>query len=166
MAKMIKVREFAEECGCTPQNIYLHLKNYAAELEGHTQKGRRGLLLDEFACEFIRGAMYPKEISADAAVMEELNRLRATVLQIGQENARLTGELAKAEAARDAALLESANNQRLLAASEEAKEVQAAELEAKEEAVRAAEAKSAELEAKNVALMSRGLWDRIKNKPV
>ena len=99
---LIRVRDFAESCGCTPQNIYLHLKNYAAELEGHTiqGKGRQGILLDEYAQDFLRSIMYPKELS-DNALMDEINKLRAVIVQASQENARLATMLAATEAERD-----------------------------------------------------------------
>lgn len=128
---MMKVREFAEKVGCTPQNVYLHLRNYAAELEGHTEKGRRGIMLDDYACEFIRGVMYPKEISADAEVTAELNKLRGQLLKLGMENTALSSKLATVEAERDRALLEAGHHQRALAASNEELE------QAKEDAQRA-----------------------------
>lgn len=49
--------------GCTPQNVYRHLRNHHAELDGHVIKGpgRQGTLLDQEACEFIRSMMCSKK---------------------------------------------------------------------------------------------------------
>lgn len=128
---LIRVREFADECGCTPQNIYLHLKNYAAELEGHTHKGRRGILLDGFAQDFIRQAMYPKELSTDNSVQklqEEVAELRSALFKAGQQNLELAAKLAETEGARDRALVDAGQYQKLLRASEESEQAKEEEL--------------------------------------
>lgn len=129
---LIRVREFAQSCGCTPQNIYGHLKKYAAELEGHTLqgKGRQGVLLDEYAQEFLRSVMYPKEVTiADTALEEELNAMRAEILRVGQENLKLGAALLNTETERDKAQLEVKHFQRLLADSENAEKERAQEVE-------------------------------------
>ncbi len=127
--RLIRVRDFAENCGCTPQNIYLHLKNYSQELDGHTiqGKGRQGILLDEYAQEFLRSVMYPKELT-DSAVAQEIEQLRKALALASQENARLLARALSAEAERDKALLDVGENQRLLMASQQAQEVQSEEL--------------------------------------
>lgn len=163
---LIRVREFADECGCTPQNIYLHLKNYAAELEGHTHKGRRGILLDPYAQDFIREAMYPKELSTDNSVQklqEEVAELRSALFQASQQGMELSAKLATAEGERDRALLDAGQYQKLLAASTQEKEAKEKELE---DAVRKAEAwkkYAADLEAYN-ALSWLKRW--LAEKPV
>lgn len=133
---LIRVREFAQNCGCTPQNIYGHLKTYAAELEGHTfqGKGRQGVLLDGYAQDFLRSVMYPKEI-ADNALMDEINKLRAQLLQMGVENTRLASQLASTEGERDRALLEAGQYHKALTASQEAEEAKDAELQQAAEAL-------------------------------
>ena len=175
---MIRVREFAEQCNCTPQNIYQHLKNYATELEGHTQQGRRGILLDEYACDFLRSVMYPKEISADTEVMEELNRLRQNLLDMGMKNAALASRLAEAEGERDRALLESGEHQKQLLAltahQEEQKEAldqarQEAEAAARkvaelEQQLQAEMAARAEAEQREHQLKGRNWWERLTRK--
>lgn len=178
---LIRVREFAQNCGCTPQNIYGHLKTYATELDGHTfqGKGRQGVLLDGFAQDFLRSVMYPKEI-ADNALMEEINELRAQLLQMGVKNTELASRLAAAEGERDRAVLEAGSVQRALAASEAETEARKAELdqarleaqeatqkaqEAEQRADQAAAERDAE-KARNEALMGRGLFARIFNKGV
>lgn len=176
---LIRVRDFAESCGCTPQNIYLHLKNYAAELEGHTiqGKGRQGILLDEYAQEYLRSIMYPKELG-DNALMDEINKLRGAIVQASQENARLAARLAAAEGERDRAILESGQLQRLLTASEEAERAKDTEIgrmkvdvaafsELAKEARKEADDLHLALEqekAHNAALENRGLLARIMRK--
>lgn len=189
---LIRVREFAQNCGCTPQNIYGHLKTYAAELEGHTfqGKGRQGVLLDGYAQDFLRSVMYPKEI-ADNALMDEINKLRAQLLQMGVENTRLASQLATTEGERDRAVLEAGQFQKALTAAEEAKEAEV--LKAEERAYEAEcmvtqlQAENLELinesgektrltvqlqneldaeRAKNAALVNRGLFARIFNRGV
>lgn len=133
---LIRVRDFAQACGCTPQNIYGHLKTYAAELEGHTHqgRGRQGVLLDEFAQDFLRSVMYPKELG-DNVLAEEIEKLRAQVLQLGLKNTELSSRLALTEGERDKAVYEAGHYQRALAASKEAEEAKdAALVEAKDEA--------------------------------
>lgn len=192
---LIRVRDFAQACGCTPQNIYGHLKSYAAELEGHTHqgRGRQGVLLDDFAQDFLRSVMYPKELG-DNALMDEINQLRAALVQASQENSRLAVKLAATESERDRALLDAGQYQKALTASQEAEEARAAELQqAHEDYQQAAEAlekmrdeahmrlqeaqaaeereleakkRAEQAEAKNAALMGRGLLARILNKGV
>lgn len=178
---LIRVREFAEKCGCTPQNIYLHMKNYAAELEGHIHEGRRGQMLDAFAQDFIRDVMYPKELATDTTVQklqEEIAELRASLFQASTKSLELASRLAETEGERDRALLDAGQYQKLLVASQEAEAAQKAELiEANEKAAAAAE-RAAELDrllgevqaerdaavAKNNALKNRGLLARIFRK--
>lgn len=146
MERLIRVREFAQSCGCTPQNIYGHLRTYATDLEGHTfrGKGRQGVLLDNYAQDFLRSVMYPKEIS-DSSLMDEINQLREQLLKIGLKNTELATRLAEAEGERDRAMLEAGEHQRALLAAQDAEAAQKAELqkarqEASEEALRAQEA--------------------------
>lgn len=116
--ELIRVRDFAKQCGCTPQNVYLHLKNYAKELDGHviTGPGRTGALLDDFAQDLIRSRMYPKELSDDAAT-KEINRLRAAVTAAAQERADLYKQISTIEHERDNALKLAGENQLLLDAN-------------------------------------------------
>lgn len=183
--KLIRVREFAEQMGCTPQNIYLHLKNYAEELEGHVIDSRQGKLLDEYACEFLRSVMYPRELDANSEVTRlntELNELRSAFMKLGQENLNLSSRLATTEGERDRALLDVGQYQKLLKSSEEEGEakLEAAQKETAEAILgrESAEREVAELkelleqekaaraaaEADNEALKGRGLLARIFRK--
>lgn len=131
--KLIRVRDFAEACGCTPQNIYLHLKNYAAELEGHIfqGKGRQGQLLDEYAQEFLRSIMYPKEISADATVaklQEEVEKLRSALFKASQKEKEMTIELTQVKGENQQLRFDNDSFQKRLKASREAEEEKNAQL--------------------------------------
>lgn len=55
---MIKLQDFARECGVTDRAIQKHLKTYADELEGlYQRKGPNGTWLTEEACEILRSKM-------------------------------------------------------------------------------------------------------------
>lgn len=185
-----KVRDFAQECGCTPQNIYGHLRTYVADLEGHTfqGKGRQGVLLDEFAQDFLRSVMYPKEISTDTTVtklQEEIAELRTALFRAGTQNMELSARLTSTEGERDRLQydVKQYKKQLLLAETTDAEKtakLEAAEKEAAENARKAQEeeAKAQELqqqleqeraaredaEAQNAALKGRGLLARILRK--
>lgn len=179
MEGMIRVGDFAKKVGCTNQNIYKHLRTYAKELEGHVYEARRGKVLDEYAQEFIRSVMYPKELG-EPSLVEEINSLRQQLFLASQETAKLVKEKTVLEAERDKALLDAGENQRLLQAStedltearEEAQKAlqEAAEAAEREKATLAAlEAEKAEneaLKAKYDALKKRNLLDRILNRGV
>ena len=179
----IRVRDFAAENNCTPQNIYKHLRNpnYAAQLEGHviTGPGKQGLLLDDEAQEFLRSIMYPKMITVDSdALAAEKAELRHAMLQLGQENLRLATQLTSVEGKLDRATLESGQLQKLLTASQEAEEAKEAELTqvrndfaeltqeaqmireelARERALREAS------ESREAALKNRSWWERLTRK--
>lgn len=55
---MIKLQDFARECGVTDRAIQKHLKTYAEELEGlYQRKGPNGTWLSEEACRILRSKM-------------------------------------------------------------------------------------------------------------
>lgn len=112
----IRVSDYAKMVGCTNQNIYKHLRNYAKELEGHVHETRRGKVLDEYAQEFLRSVMYPKELG-DASLVEEINDLRRQLFLASQETTRLLKEVTVLTGERDKALLDAGEQQRLLEAS-------------------------------------------------
>lgn len=185
-----KVRDFAQECGCTPQNIYGHLRTYAADLEGHTfqGKGRQGVLLDEFAQDFLRSVMYPKEISTDTTVtklQEEIAELRAALFRAGTQNMELSARLTSTEGERDRLQFDVKQYKKQLQLAEESEATKTARLEAaeqeaaqnarkaQEEADKAQDlqqqldqerAAREEAEAQNAALKGRGLLARILRK--
>lgn len=185
-----KVRDFAAECGCTPQNIYGHLRTYAEDLEGHTiqGKGRTGVFLDEYAQEFLRSVMYPKELSTDTTVtklQEEVADLRSALFQAMQKDMELSSKLATTEGERDRLQydVKQYKKQLLLAETTDAEKtakLEAAEKEAAENARKAQEeeAKAQELqrqleqereareaaEAREKALKGRSWWERLTRK--
>lgn len=179
----IRVRDFAAENNCTPQNIYKHLRNpnYAAHLDGHTitGPGKQGVLLDDDAQAFLRTIMYPKVITVDNdAMAAELAEARHAMLQLGQENLRLASLLATTEGERDRALLDAGQYQKLLTASQETQEIQEAELaQARSEAATLAQeaqtireelererALREAAEAREAALKKRSWWERLTRK--
>lgn len=143
---LIRVRDFAKQNGCTPQNIYKHLRTYAEQLDGHTFQGpgRKGVLLDDFAQEFLRGVMYPKELAADDTIsrlQEELDQARAALFAAMQEDMKNRTKIAQLEAENEKVNFELAANLKALAASNEERDAQAAELQrAKDESAQAAKA--------------------------
>lgn len=174
----IRVRDFAEENGCTAQNIYKHLRKYTKQLEGHVVlgPGKQGQLLDDEAQAFLRSVMYPKSVVMDNdAMAAEMAEMRAAMMKLSQENLRLASLLATTEGQRDRALMDAGQYQKLLRASEEAEEARQTELsqakeKAESEALRAdqAESRAGEetkradaAEAQIAALKGRGLWARI-----
>jgi len=78
---MIKLQDFARECGVTDRTIQKHVKKHEQELEGHFfRKGKNGTWLDEFAQDFIRNLMLIKPVAvADQKMLEELQELKARV---------------------------------------------------------------------------------------
>lgn len=130
-----KVRDFAKECGCTPQNIYGHLRTYAAELEGHVfqGKGRQGQLLDEFAQDFLKSVMYPKEISTDATVArmaEEIERLRTALFKASEQSTEMLNELTQVKGENQQLRFDNSNFQERARIAEESEAEKTAKLEA------------------------------------
>ena len=69
---MIKLQDFARECGVTDRAIQKHLKTYAEELDGlYQRKGPNGTWLTEEACEILRSKMMKRP----AAIIEEDKRV-------------------------------------------------------------------------------------------
>lgn len=74
---MIKLQDFARECGVTDRAIQKHLKTYAAELEGlYKRKGPNGTWLSDEACEILRSKMRTTQVMIfDASLNERLQEL-------------------------------------------------------------------------------------------
>lgn len=156
-----KVRVFAEECGCTPQNIYGHLRTYAEDLEGHTiqGKGRQGLLLDEYAQEFLRSVMYPKELSTDttvATLQEEIAKLRSALFQAGTQQMEMSARLSATEGERDRLLYDVKSYQKQLRLAEESEADKTARMEAAEQQA-AQNAQEAQAQARRADDLERQL---------
>ena len=125
---MIKVREFAEKVGCSVQNIYLHMKSNEQELKGHIFKDGRFTLLDDFACDLIRAKMNPKMLDNNDEVMDELNRVRAALLQAGQKNIELATQITNLQGQLERKTFELENIQKALVSSTEEAQKQAEEI--------------------------------------
>lgn len=153
----MRVRDYARQNGCTPQNIYKHLRTYAEQLEGHTSQGpgRKGVLLDDFAQEFLRGVMYPKEVAADDTITRlqaELDEARSALFAAMQEDMKHRTKIAQLEADNEKMSFELSANLKALAASNEERDAQAAELQ---QAVEEREKAAAELEQMRVEAQKR-----------
>ncbi len=78
---MIKLQDFARQCGVTDRAIQKHLKTYADELEGlYQRKGPNGTWLTEEACEILRSKMKMQPIVVGASDQQkEIDRLQLQV---------------------------------------------------------------------------------------
>ena len=90
---MIKLQDFARECGVTDRAIQKHLKTYAEELEGlYQRKGPNGTWLTEEACEILRSKMKQQPIAVvDNEIYRKNEDLRQKV-EILQEKLILAHE--------------------------------------------------------------------------
>lgn len=114
---MIKLQDFARECGVTDRAIQKHLKTYADELEGlYQRKGPNGTWLTEEACEILRSKMRQNPIVVgDNETYRENERLKEKV-DILQEKLILAHEKIDSQQLQ---LDQSKANQLLLQAAEE-----------------------------------------------
>lgn len=177
---MIKLQDFARECGVTDRAIQKHLKTYAAELDGlYERKGQNGTWLSDEACQILRSKMKTQPIVVgdgetarrNAALEADNKELTAELKAVYKEQTvllRQIGELqgvqARLEAAETArlALTEAKDEYKALAEqrAEEATKArqEADQLRAELEDVR----KAAEDERQRVRSMS--LWQFIKER--
>lgn len=180
---MIKLQDFARDCGVTDRAIQKHLKNHEKQLEGHFQRrGKNGTWLDQTAQEYIRSLMVQQPIVVgDAGQLQENDDLRnkVTVLQeklIAAQELLLEANKAIAEG-NDARLALAASEaaQAALEASRDEFKAQAEKnaQRASEEAQKAAEAAQREQEALREAqtlreqleaLKGRSWWARLTRK--
>lgn len=93
---MITIRNYAIKHGCTVQNIYKHIKANQEQLEGHIIKQGSKKFLDEFAQQLLDQLITPKEVIqvADETLLNEINKLRAQLVNEMQKNNQLTVEKA------------------------------------------------------------------------
>ena len=134
---MIKVQDFAQECGITDRQIHRLLNKYEDEIVGHFERqGQNGTWLDETACQILRSKMkkLPPSVSDQQTVREKqaleaenkrLNEmLGAQGIMIGQMSQQIT-ELQQFK-------LETVKKQQALEASREAQERRERELDERE----------------------------------
>ena len=91
---MIKLQDFARECGVTDRAIQKHLKTYAEELEGLFQrKGPNGTWLTDEACEILRSKMRQQPLAvfeADPRIGQlehELAEVKAAAKKVWEQSA-------------------------------------------------------------------------------
>lgn len=93
---MITIRDFAAQMGCGVANIYKHIKQNSTELDGHIEKKGSKQYLDQHAQEFLSSLISPKAIKVeDEVLLEEINKLRALVVDLTTKNNVLITENAK-----------------------------------------------------------------------
>ena len=114
---MIKLQDFARECGVTDRAIQKHLNTYAEELEGlYQRKGPNGTWLTEEACAFLRSKMrHQPVVVGDSEIYRKNEELQQKV-EILQEKLIQAHETIDAQ---HLMLDQSKANQLLLHAAEE-----------------------------------------------
>lgn len=108
---MIKLQDFARECGVTDRTIQKHVAKHEEALAGHFErKGPNGTWLDEYAQEYIRGLMIqpPPPVLGDAQtarenedLKQENQRLNEKIQFLLAENAKLQGIQGRLEGAEE-----------------------------------------------------------------
>lgn len=128
LQRMIKLQDFAVECGVTDRQVQRLLKKYEEDLTGHFErKGANGTWLDEEACQILRGRMKQQPIVVgDAETQREVERLKEEVLRL-HEKLESTQDALRASLQ---AQIELQGTQALLEASERRTEALEADLEA------------------------------------
>lgn len=176
---MMKLQDFAALRGVTDRAIQKHLKNHEAELEGHIERrGPNGTWLDDYAQDYISKLMYrpAPTIVSDTGLLGELEELRAKYMAlleelntVRKENTTLIGVQARLETAQAAQrLLEESRDDFKAQANQARQEASESRLEA-ERAQMQAKGLQTQLDrqqAREDALMHRGLVARILNKDV
>ena len=81
---MLKLQDFAAECGISDRQVQRLLKKYAEDLEGHYErKGNQGTWLDDEAQEYLRSKMKQQPVVvSDNAHLREIERLQAKIEQL------------------------------------------------------------------------------------
>lgn len=129
---MIKLQDFARDCGVTDRAIQKHLKKHEKALEGHFhRRGPNGTWLDETAQDYIRSLMKETPVVvSDATLLREKAELQEKysmaleqIVFLQQQNKQLELENEKIK------LLEAQNDD--LSADNEAQRVKIAEIEKK-----------------------------------
>lgn len=98
---MKSIRDYATEHGCTPANIYNHIKAHKDDLDGHVIKHGSKKFLDDFAQEYLDLLITPKTVTVnvpDQKLMDEINRLRAALSAEQSKSTAILQEKLKIEA--------------------------------------------------------------------
>lgn len=89
---MIKLQDFASQCGVTDRQIHRLLKKYESELVGHYERrGVNGTWFDEEACSIIKSKMRVKEIiiGNDNEIAELKNQIQSLQDELIMKNQAL-----------------------------------------------------------------------------
>lgn len=135
---VIKLQDFAKECGVTDRAIQKHLVKYADELNGlYERKGPNGTWLSDAACDILRSKMKQQPIvvsdgflarqaeklkSENVQLLKELHNVQTDIIELQKQNTKLIAENARIS------LLEADNDiktQKLVTADEEKQQLQA-----------------------------------------
>ena len=84
---VIKLQDFAKECGVTDRAIQKHLVKYADELNGlYERKGPNGTWLSDAACDILRSKMKQQPIVvSDGSLARQAEELKAENVQLLKE---------------------------------------------------------------------------------
>jgi hypothetical protein len=90
---VVKLSDFANECGVTDRAIQKHLKNMENELSGHFERrGINGTWLDEIAMSEIKKRMItpPAPIISDSTLLRENEELKKIAYKATRKIHRVT----------------------------------------------------------------------------
>lgn len=157
---MIKLQDFARDCGVTDRAIQKHLKKHEKALEGHFhRRGPNGTWLDETAQDYIRSLMKEAPVVvADSVLQREKEELQAKysaaleqIIVLERQNNQLQLENARI------ALLEAENGKKdeILAEAEKTSQKLSDELSS-------ARAQKELLQKENEQMKSAGFWQRLR----
>lgn len=98
---MIKLQDFARQCGVTDRAIQKHLKKYESELTGlFERKGPNGTWLSDEACQILRSKMKEAPLLVDHEARQTNNNLQKRIEHL--ENLLGEKEVLLAQAQRQA----------------------------------------------------------------
>ena len=121
---MIKLRDFARERGVTDRQVQRLLKKYETELTGQFERrGQNGTWLTDEACNFLIGKMRTSPVVVgDEQQLREQVQLRKENDELLRENKELWRQIAELNQQLRLAAEEKAEQTKLLADAEAAKE--------------------------------------------
>lgn len=126
---MIKLQDFASQCGVTDRQIQRLLKKYESEVVGHFErKGVNGTWLDDEACSILRSKMKVKEI----AVVDETLQLRIKELEEKIERKDVIIERLQQREQEKDLLIEDMKSERLLLEEKNQEKIESAVKEAED----------------------------------
>lgn len=153
---VIKLQDFAKECGVTDRAIQKHLVKYADELNGlYERKGPNGTWLSDAACDILRSKMKQQPIvvsdgslarqaeelkAENVQLLKELHNVQTDIIELQRQNTKLIAENARIS------LLEADNEAKVQQLTDAEKSAQSANSKLSE-ATKAFEDKEQQLQA-------------------